>query len=374
MTNYVSARQIVTSDGILENAWVGFADGVITEIGTGPAPDGSAAAEGILVPGFVDIHCHGGGGATVVGGEAEAVATAARAHLEHGTTTLIASLVSGHPEPLKADVAKLADLCESGVIAGIHLEGPWISPTYKGAHDPTALRNPAADEVAALFEAGRGHVRMVTIAPELEGSIEAIAQIAGLGGIAAIGHTNATYEEVKAGIDAGATVATHLFNAMRPLTHRDPGPIAALTEDDRVSVEIVCDGVHVHSAAVATGRRAAEARVVLVTDAMAAACYSDGDYMLGDLAVKVTDGVARLVEGGAIAGSTLTMNSAFKFAVEQAGFSITEAVAAASGTPARLLGRSDIGEIAVGKRADLVLLTGGLDLVSVWAAGEIVGI
>jgi N-acetylglucosamine-6-phosphate deacetylase len=327
---------------------------------------------GYLSPGFIDIHSHGGGGASVVGADPQAVARFARAHRQHGTTTIIASLVSAYHDSLAHDVAVLAELTEQGVIAGTHLEGPWIAAEYKGAHDPGTLRDPDPAEVDELIRIGRGTIRMVTLAPEYPHGIDAVRRFADAGAIAAVGHTNATYDQARAAIDAGATCATHLFNAMRPVNHREPGPIVALTEDERVTNELILDGVHVHAAAAAFAGRAAEGRVVFVTDAMTAAAGEDGDYMLGDLPVLVVDGVARLVDGGAIAGSTLTLDSAVRFAVQQVGFSAQAAFAAVTTTPARMLGLSDRGALAAGMRADLCHMDADLSLTAVWAGGEAV--
>lgn len=374
MTTYLSADRMITAQGVVEGGWISFDGATITAMGTGPSPEPAEHCSGWLMPGFVDIHTHGGGGASVVGADIDTVRTFVEAHRRCGTTAIIASLVSGHQEQLVADVEKLVAATEAGLIEGIHLEGPWIAPEYKGAHDPTALRDPIPDEVEELFAAGRGHIRMVTIAPEWEHGVDCVRRCVAHGAIAAVGHTNATYDRTKEAIDAGASVATHLFNAMRPISHREPGPIVAMTEDERMTVELICDGVHLHGATVDLARRAAEGRVVLVTDAMTAAAGEDGDYMLGELAVKVVDGVARLVEGGAIAGSTLTMDKAVKFAVENGGLSVEEASAAASATPARLIGIDGrTGSLEVGKAADIVHMDDDLGLVTVWAKGERIG-
>jgi N-acetylglucosamine-6-phosphate deacetylase len=296
-----------------------------------------------------------------------------RAHRRHGTTTIGASLVSAHPEALLRDVSALAELVEDGLIAGTHLEGPWIAPQMKGAHDPTTLRPPSPDEVDAVLAAARGTVHMVTLAPELEHGMDAVRRIAAAGALPAIGHTDADWETTRAAIDAGGSVATHLFNQMRPIHHRRPGPIPALMADPRMHVELIADGIHLHPAVIAMVRHAVPVdRIVLVTDAMAAAGQADGEYMLGDLAVTVSDGVARLVEGGALAGSTLTMDKAFRLVVQHGGFSVADAVLASAVTPARLMARDDIGAIAVGKSADLVALDPDLRLHRVWHQGEIV--
>jgi N-acetylglucosamine-6-phosphate deacetylase len=374
MTILAGAR-VVTPEGILDPGWVQVAaDGTIAALGPGatPRPADVVLTGGWLVPGFVDMHAHGGGGATVVGAEPEQVRRFAATHLAHGTTSIVASLVSGQYDALERDVAALADLADEDVVVGSHLEGPWIAPQYKGAHDPDALTDPAAAAVDRLLAAGRGTVRMVTIAPELPGALDAIRLIAGAGVVAAVGHTAATYDEVRAAIEAGATVATHLFNAMRPVNHREPGPVVALLEDDRVTVELIPDGVHLHPAVVAFAAGAAGAgRVALITDAMSATGAGDGEYLLGDMAVVVRDGVARLVEGGNIAGSTLTLDVAFRRAVQDSGFTVPDTVRAISTRPAELMGVADrVGSLAAGRRADLCVLDDDLVLQQVWRAGR----
>lgn len=372
MATVVAAQTVLTGSETLSPGAVTIDDGTVVAVDAA-VPVGTEVRPGYLLPGFVDIHSHGGGGATVVGGDVAAVETFARTHLTHGTTTIVASLVSAHPDSLVDDVRALADLTESGVIAGSHLEGPWISPVMKGAHDPTALRAPHPAEVDAVIEAGRGTIAMVTLAPELEHGYDAVRRFAEAGTIAAFGHSDADWEQAKASLDAGASVATHLFNQMRGIHHRQPGPVPALMADPRMHVELILDGVHVHPAVVAMVRSAVPAdRILFVTDAMAATGQADGDYVLGELAVRVTDGVARLVEGGALAGSTLTMDAAFRRAVTECGFAPSDAVLAACVTPARMLGRSDIGTLKVGGRADMVWLDDELVLQQVWQRGRAV--
>ncbi|MFF9626330.1 N-acetylglucosamine-6-phosphate deacetylase [Streptomyces griseosporeus] len=311
-----------------------------------------------LVPGFVDLHNHGGGGASFTSGTVEEVLAGIATHRRHGTTTLVASTVTGDMDFLTHRAGLLSELAEQGDIAGIHFEGPFISPCRKGAHSEELLRDPDPTEVRKLVDAARGHAKMVTLATELPGGIDSVRLLAEHGVIAAIGHTDATYEQTVEAIDAGATVATHLFNAMPALGHRAPGPIAALLEDERVTVELINDGVHLHPAALELAFHHAGAdRVAFITDAMDAAGFGDGRYMLGPLEVEVADGVARLVEGGSIAGSTLTLDRAFKRAVTVDGLPVEAAVAALSANPARLLGLADrIGSLEPGKDADLVLL------------------
>jgi N-acetylglucosamine-6-phosphate deacetylase len=331
--------------------------------GTRIADTAPAGAETIdvtghwLVPGFVDLHNHGGGGASFAG-SADDVLTAVHTHRRHGTTTLVASTVTDDMGVLTKQAGLLSELAEQGEIAGIHFEGPFISPCRKGAHSEALLRDPDPAEVRKLVEAARGQAKMVTLAAELPGGIDSVRLLAEHGVIAAIGHTDATYEQTVEAIDAGATVATHLFNAMPPVGHRAPGPITALLEDERVTVELINDGVHLHPAALQLAfHHAGASRVAFITDAMDAAGSADGRYLLGPLEVEVADGVARLVEGGSIAGSTLTLDRAFRRAVTVDRLPVQDVVAALSANPARLLGLDDrVGSLEPGKDADLVLL------------------
>ncbi len=338
-------------------------DGRLVVDGTRIADTAPAGAETIdvtghwLVPGFVDLHNHGGGGASFAG-SADDVLTAVHTHRRHGTTTLVASTVTDDMGVLTKQAGLLSELAEQGEIAGIHFEGPFISPCRKGAHSEALLRHPDPAEVRKLIEAARGQAKMVTLAAELPGGIDSVRLLAEHGVIAAIGHTDATYEQTVEAIDAGATVATHLFNAMPPVGHRAPGPITALLEDERVTVELIDDGVHLHPAALQLAfHHAGASRVAFITDAMDAAGSADGRYLLGPLEVEVADGVARLVEGGSIAGSTLTLDRAFRRAVTVDRLPVQDVVAALSANPARLLGLDDrVGSLEPGKDADLVLL------------------
>ncbi|MGW5095984.1 N-acetylglucosamine-6-phosphate deacetylase [Streptomyces nodosus] len=324
-----------------------------------------------LVPGFVDMHNHGGGGASF-SGTAEDALTAVRTHRLHGTTTVVASTVTDDMDILVGQAGLLSELAEQGDIAGLHFEGPFISPCRKGAHSEALLRDPDPAAVRKLIDAARGRAKMVTLATELPGGLDSVRLLAEHGVIAAIGHTDATYEQTVAAIDAGATVATHLFNAMPPLGHRAPGPIAALLEDERITVELIDDGTHLHPASLQLAfHHAGAARVAFITDAMDAAGAGDGRYLLGPLEVEVSDGVARLVEGGSIAGSTLTLDRAFRRAVTVDRLPVEDVVAALSANPAKLLGVDDrVGSLEPGKDADLVLLDEDFVLKGVMRRGE----
>jgi N-acetylglucosamine-6-phosphate deacetylase len=349
--------RIVTPAGVVEGT-LSIEGGRIAAIEPGPSD-----TEQWIVPGFVDIHTHGGGGHTFTTGDAHAARSAAGFHREHGTTTLLASLVSSPFDLMRDATVAYRPLVQEGVLAGIHFEGPYLAEPRCGAQNPAYLRDPSTEEIAELVKLGEGAVRMMTIAPERTGAVAAIQELVQLGVVAAIGHTDATYEQTLAGVDAGATVATHLFNGMRPVHHREPGPIVGLLGSSGVSVELIADGVHLHDGALLfAARTAGSERTLLVTDAMSAAGMADGVYELGGQAVVVAERVARLARDGSIAGSTLTMDAALRRAVS-AGLSLPDAVRAASTNPARVLGLSpELGTLEVGKRADVVTLSPSLEV------------
>lgn len=363
---------VVTERGVLQPGWVQIAGGRIAAVGTASPPVDDAVDLGgaWLVPGFVDMHVHGGDAASFPGGDAELARRVVRLHRRHGTTTMLASLVSAEPRQLVAEVTALAPLVDGGELAGIHLEGPFLAADFCGAHDPGVLRPPDPAAVAELLDAAGGAVRQVTLAPELPGALDAVRVTVAAGAIAAVGHTGASYDQARAAFDAGATVATHLYNGMREVHHRRPGPVIAALEDAGVTVELINDGVHLHPAVVrSVFAQVGADRVALITDAMAAAGAPDGTYRLGGLPVTVTEGVARLSGGSAIAGSTLTMDVAVRRAVD-AGVPIVDAVRAATATPARTFGWHDVGAIAAGRRADLVVLSAELTVQRVMRRGS----
>ncbi|GIE90428.1 N-acetylglucosamine-6-phosphate deacetylase [Actinoplanes regularis] len=330
-------------------------------------PD-SAAGDDVIVPGFVDLHCHGGGGHTFTTGDPEAARGAAGFHLSHGTTTVLASLVSSPFELMRSATLAFRPLVDEGVLAGIHFEGPYLSAVRCGAQNPAYLRDPAPGEITELIRTGEGAVRMMTVAPELDGALEAISILRDAGVLAAIGHTDASYDQTHAGVTAGASVATHLFNGMRPVHHREPGPVVGLLSST-ATVELIADNIHLHPGMLAfAARSAGPERSILVTDAMDATGMPDGEYELGGQAVVVTDRVARLTRDSSIAGSTLTMDVALRNAVA-AGLPLQDAVAMSSTTPAWLLGLADRGALSPGLRADLVVLDAELRLKGVVRGG-----
>ena len=383
MTHVLRADTLYTGSRILTDAWVAINNGLVAAVGSGELPPEYADAPTLnpptpttIVPGYVDIHCHGGGGAGFGGTgpqAVEAARTALRTHLNHGTTTMVASLVTGAISDMAASVKTLGPLVAAGELAGIHLEGPWLSLAHKGAHAPELLRAPTPADIAQIFDESPGSVRMVTIAPELEGGLDAVRDFVSRGAIAAVGHTDVDFDGALDAINAGATNVTHLFNAMNPIHHRVPGPIVKFLEDPRITVELISDGVHLHPAVLRHAATVAgRGRVIFVTDSMDATDMADGDYLLGSLEVQVTDGVARLRSNGAIAGSTLTMERAVQYAVTVAGLDFEDALAAATTTPAAALGRTDIGYLEPGARADLLVLDPEYNVRRVVRGGEVV--
>ncbi|MCC2334525.1 N-acetylglucosamine-6-phosphate deacetylase [Cellulomonas wangsupingiae] len=394
---------VVTPAGVLadavvvvrgdEIAWVGPAGDVPARHVPPPPPAGT-----LVLPGLVDLHCHGGGGASLPDATTtREVRQAADEHLRHGTTTLVASLVTAPPDVLLARTALLADAADDGVVAGIHLEGPFLSRARCGAQDPRDMCDGDADLVRQLAGAARGHLVSMTVAPEVPGVAgggdDVLAALVDAGALPSVGHTDGSAEEVEAAVtrafDLLATsprargprpTATHLFNGMRPLHHRDPGPVAAClaaAARGELVVELVADGTHLAPATVrAVLELVGPDGAVLVTDAMAAAGMPDGDYRLGAAAVRVADGAARLLEhapdgsvrAGAIAGGLAHLLDVVRATVA-AGVGLPAAVRAASATPAQVLGRHDVGALVVGRRADLLVTTADLRPVRVARAG-----
>lgn len=382
MTTRVTGR-VVTPEGVVEGHVELDGDRIVavegtpasgTPAGSAPADRGEAARDGAMpwiVPGFVDIHSHGGGGHTFTTGDPESARQAAAFHLRHGATSQVASLVSSPYELMYKATAALAPLVNEGVLAGVHYEGPYLAERRCGAQNPEFLRDASLDELRTLIALGEGTLRMVTLAPERPGAPEAISLLVRAGVVAAVGHTDATYEQTMAAIRAGATVATHLFNGMPQPHHREPGPALALLGAPGVTCELIADGVHLHDGMLAFAASVAgPARIALITDAISATGMPDGEYELGGQPVMVADGVVRLMPDGALAGSTLTMDAALRRTVE-AGVPLVDACRMASTTPARTVGLDgEVGALRAGLRADLLVLDEGLRVRKVMRAGR----
>lgn len=367
----------VVADGLLKVAEGRIAG--LWDLEHEAAPDHSPAetvqVDGFIAPGFIDIHVHGGGGADFMDGDPEKVAVISATHARYGTTAMLATTLTAPEEEILAAIRAVKAAETPGArILGFHVEGPYVSLKYKGAQDPRFVRAPSLAEIDRWMAEGRPEDRWhVTLAPEADGALEAIRHLARRGAVVSAGHTDCTYEQLKVAREAGLRHATHLFNAMRGLHHREPGTVGGALTLPGMTVELIADGVHVHPAAMAVAVRARGAEsVMLVTDAMEAAGMPDGEYYLGKLKTIVRGGEARL-EDGALAGSVLTMDRAVRNMVNLVGVDLPTAVAMATLNPARLHGLADRkGRLTVGLDADLVLLDRKLEVLATVVEGRVV--
>ncbi|GBQ62707.1 N-acetylglucosamine-6-phosphate deacetylase [Ameyamaea chiangmaiensis NBRC 103196] len=343
-------------------------DGLIQSIAAAPAPDR------FILPGFIDTHVHGGGGADVMDG-ADAVRAVAAFHLAHGTTTLLPTTITRPWTDVMSALRAVSEVMgtddpDGPSIPGVHLEGPFVSPHRLGAQPPFAL-DPSVDRIDEVLASGV--VRVVTLAPELPHADDAMRRFAAAGVRVSLGHTIADVETTERALrcvcEAGGTVGlTHLFNAMNPIEGRRPGPVAALFCHDAGYAEMIFDTHHVHPATFRMAHRVLDRRLLFITDAMRATGQGDGPSSLGGQAVMVRDGVARLPDG-TLAGSVLTLDQALRNAVAH-GTPLAKAAELVSTNAASYLGLTDRGVIAPGKRADLVVLDASLTVVEVWVAGR----
>lgn len=384
MTTLVHGARKLDADGEVEGFWMLIDGDTIVQTGAGAAPDAATVGSGIdshvdlegdwLVPGFIDLHVHGGGGHAFEDSR-EGIAAALAVHRARGTTRSVLSLVANPIGALHESLSIIADLAaHDPTVLGSHLEGPFLAPGRRGAHDGRFLIDPDPAVMGGLIDAARGTLRHVTMAPELPGAFDAIERFRASGVVVGVGHTEADFERAREAFARGATVLTHTFNAMPGIHHREPGPVAAAIENEGVTLELVLDGVHMHPSVAALTFRAAPDRVALVTDAMAAAGASDGRYRLGSLDIAVESGVAVIAGTETLAGSTLTQDRALRVAIEGARLSPRDAVTALTLTPARALGLDNrLGRLAVGYAADAVRLERDWSVREVWAAGSRVG-
>jgi N-acetylglucosamine-6-phosphate deacetylase len=369
----ISRARKLDAAGQVDDFWM-LVDGdtiVSTGTGAGPSADETIDLDGAwLTPGFIDLHSHGAGGFSYDDG-ASAIESALAVHRSHGTTRSVISLVANPIPALEASLAAIAELTASDpLVLGSHLEGPYLSPQRRGAHNPEFLRDPQPAELDRLLEAARGTLRQITIAPELRGALELIEILVENEVVVAVGHSEANFDLTRKAFDLGARLLTHAFNAMPGIGHRAPGPVVAAFEDSRIAIELILDAEHVHPDVAALAFRSAPGRIALITDAMAAAGSSDGDYPLGSLTVEVRDGLAHIAGTDTLAGSTLTQDRALRIAIERVGVGAVHAVAALTTTPARVLGLdSRHGLLAPGFAADAVQLDSHWTVERVWANG-----
>ena len=372
----LAGGRVVTPDGVLTDAWVHLeGDAIVAVGGQQPARDVPVfdLAGAWLLPGFVDLHMHGGGGHSVAVSR-EAMAGAVAFHRRHGTTATLVSLMTAPVDELCEQLTWASDLVRAGPtphgnVLGSHLEGPFLSPRRSGAQNQAHMIAPDPSVLERLVAAADGTLRVMTLAPELDGALGLIEPLRRQGVIVAMGHSDASYEQAASAIRAGASHATHLFNAMPSLHHRAPGLVGAALAAG-IPCELINDGRHVHPAMVGLVARLISCPV-LVTDAIDASGVGDGTFVLGGQEVYVHEGEARLASTESLAGSTLTMTEALRRAVAHSGLSVEHASIAASGNPARVLGlEGSLGSIAPGRRADLVVLDDDLQITAVMAGGR----
>lgn len=356
-----------------EGTLIAIDDGRITDVRDAAyPPPGSDVAEGVIVPGFIDIHVHGGNGADFMDATADAVSRVTRFHASEGTTALAATTLCASRQHLHEAVTAIARASRAGgaAICGIHLEGPYISVARAGAQDAGSIRPAEILELAALLAEGP-HLRwMMTVAPEIEG-VRALIEHFRDRILFSIGHTGADYADCVAALQWGASHFTHLFNAMTGLEHRRPGAVgAALTSVD-ATAELIADGIHVHPAVLRIAALAMPHRIALVTDAVRACGMPDGTYKLYEHDITVADGAARLADG-TLAGSVLTMRCAVQNMVELAGLPLELVLPLATEVPAHILGIGNRkGKLAPGYDADIVVLTDRFEIAATYLRGQL---
>jgi N-acetylglucosamine-6-phosphate deacetylase len=378
MKTVLRNARILAGDEFRDDLAVVIEDGRITALVSDAAPQLGLADEqvdlggGWLLPGFIDAQVNGGGGVLFNNTpDVASLRTLAAAHRRFGTTALLPTLISDDVQVMRKAINATREAIREGVpgVIGIHLEGPYIAPARKGTHDANKFRVPDAGEIALAASLDNG-VTLLTLAPERV-PLESIRALVERGVIVAAGHTAATYEEARAGLDAGIRGFTHLYNAMSPLTGREPGAVGAALEDRDSWIGIIADGVHVHPASLRVALAAKpRGKVMLVTDAMPPVGADSPSYELYGEVITAVDGVVRNA-AGSLAGSALDMATAVRNAVQLLGLPLDEAARMASRYPAQFLNVDDrLGEIAEGYQADLVLLDDALQVRSTWIAGQ----
>lgn len=377
------AGKALTPTAEITDAGILIREGVIEELGPREGmrlPAGASeipATDKTAIPGFIDVHIHGAGGRDVMEGSAEALASVTRTVARHGTTSFVATTVTASPEDTIRGVEGISRYISvqhetdetRAEVLGIHFEGPFLSPARRGVHPAEWLKLPSAELLEKLLQAAAGNALILTLAPELLGAIPCIDAARKAGMVVAAGHTDATYEQTRAGIAHGIRHAVHVYNAMRPFSHRDSGVIGAVLTSPEVTAELIADGVHVEETAMRVLLQAkGPERMILVSDGISATGMPDGRYMLGKLEVTVSGGVCRNSEGK-LAGSTLTLDRALRNIVAL-GVPLAAAVRMLALNPATLLGiEFKKGALRTGADADILLLDEGLQLTNVWVRG-----
>ena len=378
----ISAPRVITAAAgspIVTAGYVATAGGVISAVGQGSPPrtPDVALPDGMLLPGFVDLQVNGYFGEEFLTSGADGWARVTTGLPQTGTTAFLPTFVTAPPGVLAAGLraasALIPALPAGARVLGVHVEGPFISPARKGAHNEAWLTEPAAGAVAELLDAGRGVLRLVTLAPERRGGMAAVTALTEAGVLVSVGHSDATARQVAEAADRGARMVTHLFNAQRPMHHREPGVVGQALTDQRITSGLIADMHHVSPQVCVLAFRAAPGRICAVTDAAACAGMPPGSYKLGGEPIELPpgDGEPPVRADGTLAGSGLRMDAAVGNLVT-AGVGLAEAVRAATRVPADLIGRPDIGRITPGAAADLVWLGDDMRTRAAWIGGELV--
>jgi N-acetylglucosamine-6-phosphate deacetylase len=382
-TTLLHVGKAIIPKGEIAGAGILIRDGEIEAIGSRAdftLPSGAqevSAEDSTAIPGFIDVHIHGAGGRDVMEGNAEALGTVSAKLAQFGTTSFLATTVTADADDTCRAVEGISSYIAAqhesnrprAEILGIHFEGPFLSKERRGVHPTEFLQLPSAEFLQRLIQASSGNARILTIAPELMGAMPCIDAARSLGMIVSIGHTDATYEQARAAVAHGAHHATHVYNAMRPFTHRDPGVIGAVLTTPELTAELIADGIHVDEIAMKVLLQAKGANgVVLISDGLSATGMPDGKYLLGGIEVTVTGGVCRNSEGK-LAGSTLTLDRSLRNVVKL-GVPFVDAVRMLTVNPATLLGiEFKKGALRTGADADIVLLDNSFEITQVWVRG-----
>jgi len=377
---------IVLTNCIIEQSWVEVEDGLIKQIGAehSTVPDSIIEKNakvidgkgGYLLAGFIDVHVHGGANEDFMDATQASLDKITKMHMEHGTTTILATTVTGSHEQLDHVIREVAAYNSKPMpyaqLIGVHLEGPFVNPKWKGAQNEAYMIEPQLNWLETWQKQYPNQIKMQTLAPEVNGGYAYIEALTKHGIVAACGHTDATYAQIEEAVAHGLKHAVHTYNAMKGLHHREPGTLGAVMSIPKIMAEVIADGKHVHPVAIKLLLKAKGVEgVLLVTDAMSAAGMPDGNYMLGELEVIVENSTARLAKDGSLAGSTLTMIEGYRYLVKEVGLTLSEASQLASLNPAKVLGlEHSHGSIATGKRADLIIANQALNIEQVLIAGE----
>jgi N-acetylglucosamine-6-phosphate deacetylase len=356
LTRYWFSTAVI-GESLEKSVLIEVDEGKIIKIQCDAEPtNGDLVINGVALPGFIDTHCHGGNGFFFSDSKIANLESIAEFHLQKGTTTLLASLVTQEASILLEQVGRLGSNIPFLTVAGIHLEGPWLSEKYCGAHDISALRRPDKSEIEELILASNNTIISVTIAPEIEGALEAIKLLISKGIVVALGHTDADAKITRDAIDCGASIITHFYSAMRPISHRVSSLALEALYDKDVFLEFILDGTHIIPEAIQLLLDIARQKLIAVTDAISAAGSSDGEIQLGNIAVVVKDGVAKIKGSELLAGSTLTMDRAFKFLMQNFNVSYVEAAKFFAGNAAMKYELPEVGSLKPGNLANIVVV------------------